>query len=67
MTFDFLRRLKGEAALVERAQAVERERCARIAEAWGHSTLAQFLRNSCRICHQLGYDSSGQLCACQHE
>jgi hypothetical protein len=63
---DFLRRLRGEAALVERAQAVERERCARLAEAYGQRHLARIIRTpACPHCRGIGYDASGQTCWCQ--
>jgi hypothetical protein len=70
MTFDFLRRLQGEVALAERAATVargaERERCARLAEAYGQRQLAAIIRSpTCPDCHGVGYDASGQTCACQ--
>lgn len=66
MLTDLLRRLQGELTLVERARTAERERIARLAETWGHTTFAAFLRKPvCRDCHGIGYDASGQVCACQ--
>lgn len=66
-TDDILRRLQGEAALVERAQRTERERCARLAEACGNHHLAELIRTpTCKGCRGLGYDASGQHCYCQY-
>jgi len=70
MTFDFLRRLQGEVALAERAATVargaERERCAKLAEAYGQRQLAAIIRTPpCPDCHGVGYDASGQHCQCQ--
>ena len=70
MTFDFLRRLKGEALLAERAATVarniERGRCARLAEQHGQKELAAIIRShACPDCSSLGYDASGQHCQCQ--
>lgn len=70
MTFDFLKRLQGEVALAERAATVargaERERCARLAEAYGQRQLAAIIRTpACPECHGVGYDASGQHCQCQ--
>lgn len=67
MLTDILRRLQGEVTLVERATAAERERIAHLAQQWGHTTFAAFIRNHkpCPDCRDLGYDASGQVCACQ--
>lgn len=66
MITDLLRRLQNETALVERAQAAERERCARLAEEHGHPHLAHLIRTPpCPDCRGIGYDASGQLCGCQ--
>lgn len=70
MTFDFLRRLKGEALLAEQAARVardiERERCAMLAEQYGQSELASMIRSpACPYCGGIGYDASGQHCQCQ--
>lgn len=64
---DILRRLRGEIAIANKAAAAERERIAKLADTWGHSTFAQFLRGikPCSACHGLGYDASGQHCSCQ--
>jgi hypothetical protein len=65
-TNDILRRLQGELALVESGRAAERERCARLAEVYGQRHLAQIIRTpACPHCFGIGYDASGQLCACQ--
>lgn len=65
MTFDFLKRLQGEVALVERAQAVERERIAKLAEVYGLAHFAALIRTpACPHCRGIGYDASGQTCAC---
>ena len=67
MLTDILRRLQGEVTLVERATAAERERIAHLAHQWGHTTFAAFIRSHkpCSDCHDIGYDASGQVCACQ--
>ena len=68
MLTDLLRRLQGELTLVERAAAAERERIAKMADAWGHRTFAQHLRGQpvpgpeCPGCHGIGYDASGMRC-----
>ena len=66
---DFLRRLKGEALLAERAATVarniERERCAALAEQYGQKELAATIRSwACPDCKGIGYDASGQRCWC---
>lgn len=69
-----LRRLQGELRLVRAGALQERARIAALAETWGHTTFAKFLRaqpdsqpdSSCDTCLGLGCDSNGQPCAdCQ--
>ena len=66
---DFIKRLKGDALLAERAATVardiERGRCARLAEQHGQKELAAIIRShACPDCKGIGYDASGQRCWC---